>query len=117
MPTQGKHLPDHVEVTDMTADDEHATSGRVCLPEMLVAHHLDTLEQGGSRQPPKLQEVYVVQRLVREGTTGRCAHAGVGSRAAVDNRLVRRSYAEAPGASAGQERRKGPGAGVGERPG
>ena len=70
---------------------------------MLIARHLDTLEQGGRRQPPELQEVYVVQRLVQERTAGHCLHARVRSRAAVDNRLVRRSHPESPGAGAGQE--------------
>ena len=101
----------------MTTDDEYAPSGRVCLPEMLIARHLDTLEQGGRRQPPELQEVHVVQRLVGEGTAGCGPHAGVRSRACVDNRLVCHSHAEAAGAGAGQERRKGPGSGIRERSG
>ena len=100
----------------MTADDEHAASGRVCLPEMLVTRHLDTLEQGGCREPPKLQEVYVVQRLVSERTASRCLHDRGRRRAAVDNRLVCCSHAVTPGACAGQERRKGAGSGIGERP-
>ncbi len=117
VPTQGQYLAYHVEVTDMTADDKHAASGRVYLPEMLIARHLDTSEQGSRRQPPKLQEVYVVQRLVRERTAGRCANDRVRGRAAVDNRLVRCSHAESAGAGAGQERRKGPSTGIRKRSG